>query len=110
MSDPSASTEPGSPPAEASSGSGEESRGNAARALALIVGVLIGMGIGLGIGMGIGSAIFAAQAPDPGRVTRSRWRVPGFNTYEADNLALAVGQNLDLNISLAVGSSVSRWR
>ena len=56
MSDPSASTEPESPPAEASGGSAEESRGNAARAMALVVGVLIGMGIGLGIGMGIGSA------------------------------------------------------
>jgi len=56
MSDPSASTEPESPPAEAASPSGEGSRGTAARAVALIVGVLIGMGIGLGIGMGIGSA------------------------------------------------------
>ncbi len=56
MSDPSASTELESPPAEVSSGSGAESRGNAARAIALIVGVLIGMGIGLGIGMGLGSA------------------------------------------------------
>jgi len=56
MSEPAASTEPESPPAEASSPSGQEGRGNGARAIALIVGVLIGMGIGLGIGMGIGSA------------------------------------------------------
>jgi hypothetical protein len=56
MSDPSAGTEPESPPAEASGGSGKESQGNAARAVALIVGVLIGMGIGLGLGMGLGSA------------------------------------------------------
>jgi hypothetical protein len=57
MSDPPASTESESPPAEAPGGSAEESRGNAARAMALIVGVLIGMGIGLGIGMGLGSAV-----------------------------------------------------
>ncbi len=58
MSDPSpsASTDPESPPAEASSPSGEEKRGNAARAVPLIVGVLIGAGIGLGIGVGIGNA------------------------------------------------------
>jgi len=56
MSDPSAGTEPESPPAEVSSCGGEGSRGNAARAVALIVGVLIGVGIGLGIGMSIGNA------------------------------------------------------
>ncbi len=54
MSDLSASTDPESPPADASSPGGGQ--GNAARVMPLIVGVLIGIGIGLGIGMGLGSA------------------------------------------------------
>jgi len=33
---------------------------------------------------------------------------PGFNTYVADKLDLAVGQNLDLNIGLTVGTSTTQ--
>ncbi|MFY9728270.1 MAG: TonB-dependent receptor [Bryobacteraceae bacterium] len=54
------------------------------------------------------AGIFAAQALIPGPGYKVTVAAPGFNTYEADNLALAVGQNLDLNISLAVGSSVTQ--
>jgi F0F1-type ATP synthase assembly protein I len=61
MSDPSASTElepadSESPPSVASGDSANGSRDNAARAMALVVGVLVGTFIGVGIGIGLGNA------------------------------------------------------
>ena len=51
---------------------------------------------------------FVAQALIPGPGYKVTVTAAGFNTYEADNLVLAVGQNLDLNISLTVGASVTQ--
>jgi len=52
------------------------------------------------------SGVFAAQALIPGSGYKVTVTSTGFNTYEAGNLVLAVGQNLDLNISLTIGASV----
>jgi hypothetical protein len=55
-----------------------------------------------------GDGVFTAPSltPQPGyKVTVSQ---PGFNTYEAGNLDLTVGQNLDLNVRLTVGTSTTQ--
>ncbi|HLH19026.1 MAG TPA: TonB-dependent receptor [Bryobacteraceae bacterium] len=51
---------------------------------------------------------FSAPALTPGPGYKVTVTAPGFNTYEADQLVLAVGQDLALNIPLAVGSSVTQ--
>jgi len=53
------------------------------------------------------AGVFAAQALLPGSGYKVTVAVSGFSTYVADNLVLQVGQNLDLNISLTVGTSVT---
>ncbi len=47
--------------------------------------------------------IFTAPALTPGPGYKVAVTASGFAPYEADNLTLAVGQNLNLNIALAVG-------
>lgn len=51
---------------------------------------------------------FSAPALPPGPGYKVTVSAPGFNTYEAGQLVLAVGQDLALNIPLAVGSSVTQ--
>ena len=51
------------------------------------------------------AGVFTAPALIPGPGYRVSVTVPGFSTYEAKDLVLAVGQNLDLPITLAVGTS-----
>jgi hypothetical protein len=51
---------------------------------------------------------FSAQALIPGPGYKVTVEAKGFNKYEADKLDLAVGQNLDLNIALSVGSAVTQ--
>ena len=53
------------------------------------------------------AGVFTAQALIPGPDYKVTVTAPGFNTYEADKLVLSVGQNLDLNIALTVGSAVT---
>jgi len=53
------------------------------------------------------TGVFAAQALLPGSGYKVTVTASGFSTYMADNLVLQVGQNLDLNVSLAVGTSVT---
>jgi hypothetical protein len=54
------------------------------------------------------AGVFAAQAMIPGSGYKVTVTASGFSTYVADNLVLQVGQYLDLNISLAVGTSVTQ--
>ena len=51
---------------------------------------------------------FSAPALTPGPGYKVSVAAPGFSTYEADSLVLAVGQNLALNIAMAVGSAVTQ--
>jgi outer membrane receptor protein involved in Fe transport len=51
---------------------------------------------------------FSAPALTPGSGYKVTVTAQGFNTYEADNLVLAVGQNLALNVGMAVGSAVTQ--
>jgi hypothetical protein len=53
------------------------------------------------------SGLFAAPALIPGAGYKVTVTAAGFNVYEADNLTLAVGQNLNLNVALAVGASTT---
>jgi hypothetical protein len=50
---------------------------------------------------------FAAQALIPGAGYKITVTASGFNTYEAKDVVLSVGQNLDINIALTVGSAVT---
>lgn len=52
------------------------------------------------------AGVFAAPALTPGPGYKVTVTAAGFNTYEADNLTLAVGQTLALDIALTVGASV----
>ena len=52
--------------------------------------------------------IFTAPALTPGPGYKVAVTVAGFAPYEAANLVLAVGQNLNLNVVLAMGSSVTQ--
>ncbi len=52
--------------------------------------------------------IFTAPALTPGPGYKVAVTASGFAPYEADNLVLAVGQNLNLNIGLVVGSSLTQ--
>ncbi len=49
--------------------------------------------------------VFTAPALTPGEGYSVTVTASGFNTYEAKDLALLVGQNLDLRIALSVGSA-----
>jgi len=51
---------------------------------------------------------FSAQALIPGPGYQVKVEAKGFNTYQADKLDLAVGQNLDLNISMTIGSAITQ--
>lgn len=51
---------------------------------------------------------FSAPALTPGAGYKVAVTAAGFNTYEAGNLVLAVGQNLALNIALTVGTSTTQ--
>jgi outer membrane receptor protein involved in Fe transport len=51
---------------------------------------------------------FSAPAITPGPGYKVSVSATGFSTYEAANLVLSVGQNLALNVSMAVGSSVTQ--
>jgi hypothetical protein len=53
------------------------------------------------------SGVFSAPALIPGAGYKVTVTASGFNVYEADNLTLAVGQNLNLNVALAVGTSTT---
>ncbi len=53
------------------------------------------------------SGVFSAPALIPGAGYKVTVTASGFNVYEADNLTLAVGQNLNLNVALAVGASTT---
>ena len=53
------------------------------------------------------AGVFIAQSLIPGPGYKVSVTAQGFNTYEANNLTLSVGQNLDLNIALTVGSAVT---
>ena len=52
-----------------------------------------------------GDGVFTGPALMPGPGYKVTVTMAGFNTYEAGNLDLAVGQNLDLKINLTVGTS-----
>jgi hypothetical protein len=52
--------------------------------------------------------VFSAPALIPGAGYKVTVSASGFNTYEATNLTLTVGQNLDLAIALSVGASVTQ--
>ena len=53
------------------------------------------------------AGLFSAPALIPGAGYKVTVTAAGFNVYEADNLTLAVGQNLNLNVALAVGASTT---
>ena len=53
------------------------------------------------------AGVFSAPALIPGSGYKVTVTAPGFNIYDADNLVLAVGQNLDLNVVLTVGTSTT---
>ena len=53
------------------------------------------------------AGLFSAPALSPGSGYKVTVTAAGFNTYDADKLTLAVGQNLDLNIALTVGASTT---
>ena len=54
------------------------------------------------------AGVFSAPALTPGPGYKVTVTAAGFNTYEADNLVLAVGQTLALDIALTVGASVTQ--
>jgi outer membrane receptor protein involved in Fe transport len=53
------------------------------------------------------AGVFAAPALIPGSGYEVTVTASGFATYEAKDIALGVGQNVDLNISLAVGQTAT---
>ena len=54
------------------------------------------------------AGVFNAPSLLPGSGYKVSVSAAGFSTYEADNLTLEVGQNLNLNVALAVGSSTTQ--
>ena len=54
------------------------------------------------------SGVFSAPALDPGAGYRVTVTATGFAEYTAERLELQVGQNLNLNVGLEVGSNVTR--
>jgi len=52
--------------------------------------------------------IFTAPALTPGPGYRVTVTVSGFNTYEAKDLTLLVGQNMDLHIALTIGQTTTQ--
>lgn len=52
--------------------------------------------------------VFTAPTLDPGPGYKVTVTAPGFSEYEATNLILKVGQNVDLRIELAVGTSTTQ--
>ncbi len=54
------------------------------------------------------AGIFTAPALTPGPGYKVTVTAAGFAQYQADNLVLAVGQNLNLNVALTVGGSVTQ--
>ena len=52
--------------------------------------------------------IFTAPALDPGPGYKVSVTASGFSTYEATNIVLKVGQNVDLRVALAVGQSATQ--
>ncbi|HEV3331178.1 MAG TPA: TonB-dependent receptor [Bryobacteraceae bacterium] len=54
------------------------------------------------------SGVFTAPALDPGSGYTISVTAKGFAEYTAEHLDLQVGQNLDLNVSLDVGSNVTK--
>jgi outer membrane receptor protein involved in Fe transport len=55
-----------------------------------------------------GAGAFTAPALIPGPGYKVTVSAAGFNTYEANDLDLKVGQNLDLPVALSVGGSVTQ--
>ena len=54
------------------------------------------------------AGVFNAPSLLPGSGYKVTVTVAGFSTYEADNLTLAVGQSLNLNVALTVGTSTTQ--
>jgi len=54
-----------------------------------------------------GSGVFAAPGLVPGPGYQVNVTAPGFSPYEAKDLVLQVGQNMDLNVALAVGQTTT---
>jgi len=54
------------------------------------------------------AGVFNAPSLVPGGGYKVTVTAPGFNTYEADKLVLEVGQSLNLNITMAVGTSTTQ--
>lgn len=54
------------------------------------------------------AGVFSAPALTPGPGYKVTVSAAGFNTYDAGNLTLTVGQNLDLSIALTVGTSTTQ--
>ncbi len=56
------------------------------------------------------AGVFTAPALVPGPGYELTITAPGFAQYELKDIDLQVGQNLDMNVSLAVAQSTTRWR